>query len=205
MGAKGILPEDEIAKLFQEISENGAKLSYRTLPNGEKSVYEMCSTWWSALNKEDEEFAVALKKCITSHAIAFALTGVPAVYYLSLFGKKNDFTSWEKTLHNRDVNRENLDYKSIEASLSQQKSKEHLVSQSLVELIRMRTSHPAFHPNAAQTVLSLDNRVFSLLRKSPNETILALHNVSGDVVSINYEDKKYIVEPYGFLWEAIAS
>jgi sucrose phosphorylase len=201
MGAKGILPEEEISKIFQHITDNGAKLSYRRLPSGEVSVYEMCSTWWSALNKKDEDFTIALRKFITSHAIAFALAGIPAVYYLSFFGKENDTKTWEITQINRNINRENLDYKIIKQQLSHHESKELIVYQTLIKLIKQRTSHSAFHPNAPQTVLSLDKKVFALLRESREENILALHNVSGEEVTVSYRDKRYTLEPYGFLWD----
>jgi len=203
LGARGILPDEEIDKIFRHIKDHGAKLSYRRLPSGESSVYEMCTTWWSALNKKDEDFDLALRKFITSHAIAFALAGVPAVYYLSLFGKENDEKMWRITQRNRDINRENLDYPLLSEQLAQEDSREKKVYDSLVSLIKLRTKTPGFHPNAKQTVLTLDKRIFALLRESAKGNVLALHNVSGEEVTVSYQEKQYILKPYSFLWESV--
>jgi len=166
-------------------------------------VYEMCTTWWSALNKKDEDFELALSKFITSHAIAFALVGVPAVYYLSLFGKENDEKMWRITQRNRDINRENLDYSLISEQLAQENSREKKVYDSLVTLIKLRSQNPAFHPNAKQTVLSLDKRIFALLRESAKGNVLALHNVSGEDVIVNYQNESYTLKAYSFLWKVL--
>jgi glycosidase len=201
LGAKGILPESEFTKMGEHMAENGAKVSYRTLENGEKSVYEICATWWSALNDKNENSDVTSKKFLTSHAISLALRGVPGIYYLSLFGKQNYLEGFERTQHTRDINRENLNFTQLSQQLTDQNSKEHKAFKSMKELIKKRTSHPAFHPNAPQTILDLDERVFAILRESEKENMLTLHNVSGDTVSVTYRDQTHTLAPYSHLWQ----
>ena len=50
----------------------------------------------------------------------------------------------------------------------------------------VRGRHPAFHPNATQFTLQLDDRVFGLWRQSLDraQSIFALHNVSHEPVEI---------------------
>ena len=203
LGAKEILSEDEFKKVFIKIEKNGGKLSTRSLPDGGKKVYEMNTTWWSALAEKDLSFELNLKKFITSRAISFALKGVPAVYYLSLFGRENDLKTYQKTKINRDLNRENLSVKEIENWMNNQKTKETIVFRSLIGLIRKRRSLTAFHPQAEQKILSLSDKVFSILRWKDNQKILALHNVTKEYVSVKYQGKKHQLGPYDFLWQVI--
>ena len=52
--------------------------------------------------------------------------------------------------------------------------------------LKLRAKQPAFHPNATQFTLSLDDRVFGIWRQSLDRTqsIFALHNVSDEEVEI---------------------
>lgn len=200
LGARGILPDEEIEKIFDTIIEHGTKFGYKSLPNGQTTVYEMCATWWSAVSKDEVPFEETLQKVIMTHALCFALAGVPAVYYLSLIGKANDIDAFTKTGHIRNILRTNLDYPWLQEQLSNKKSKQAKVFSAMKALIKERTSHSAFHPNAQQAVLNLDNRIFALLRTSEKERLLALHNVSKDTVTVEFEDISYELKPYGYQW-----
>lgn len=193
LGAKGILSEEEIENIFKTIKAHGGKLSYRSLPDGSKTVYEMNSTWWSALNKKDgQPFAMQLKKFITSRAISFALKGIPAVYYLSLVGGENDQELLNKTGVNRDINRTNLDLKEI--------ARKRVIFDSMLKLCRERQVIKAFHPNASQKVLFLNKKAFVIIREYKKEKVFACHNVSSDKIILNYQGKKYELGPYEYKW-----
>lgn len=201
-GAKGFLSDEEKQKMFTMIENHGGMLSYRTNPDGSKSVVEMNSTWWSALNGEyeDETSELQLRKFITSYAICLSLKGIPAIYYLSLFGQSNDLGLYKKTGIKRDLNRSNYICDAIASKLRDSKSKEAQVFKAITNLIEKRKSFSAFHPNAKQEVLTLDSRVFAILRGERADRILAIHNVSKDRVDVKFENKTFILEPYGFNW-----
>lgn len=200
-GAKGILSENAINSLFKRIADSGGMLSRRRLPNGRNKVYEMNSTWWSALNGDEKEpFERQLQKFITSRAIAFSLIGIPAVYYLSLVGMKNDSALFKKTGIKRDLNRTNLLLEKLEKQLSNKNSREAKIFSAMSALIKKRKARKAFHPNAPQQIVELDERVFSLLRGEEREKILALHNVSHEKVDVCYRRRHYRLPPYGYLW-----
>src|SRR3989344_4474706 len=195
-GTKGFLSEQEFKIVYQKIEERGGKLSYFRQPDGNKSVRELNITWWSALNSiEAEPFDLQLKKFITSHAIVFSLVGIPAVYYLSLFGGQNDLSLFAQTKIKRDINRTNLDLRSLNFRLKNKDAKEAKVFAAIINLIKKRKSLKAFHPNARQEVLFSDERVFALLRGEKDEQILALHNLSGAKVKVQYQGKTYFLEP----------
>lgn len=198
--ARTILSEAELQAIFEEVEKRGGQFSYRTGPDGQRTVKEMNVTWWSALSMKDEPFDLQLRKFVTSRAIAMSIRGIPAIYYLSLFGGENDIAAYEKTKHGRDINRTNLDFRELSEKLSDFQTKEAKVFNALVALIKKRKQYKAFHPNAKQEVLSLDERIFAVLRGEGKEKVLALHNLSKDRVEIKHKNSMLTLDPYDFIW-----
>ncbi|KKT74391.1 MAG: Sucrose phosphorylase [Microgenomates group bacterium GW2011_GWA2_44_7] len=199
-----ILGEDQMKVLYDEVSKRGGEFSYRNLPNGERGVKEMHITWWSAINKEgDERFELQLRKFITSRAIAMTLAGIPAVYYLSLFGSKSDVSAYKKTKHGRDLNRTNFYFAKLAAKLANNKSREFKVFSAMMDLVEKRKGYRAFHPSAPQEILDLDPRVLSLVRGEGKDRVIALFNFSADRIELKYLEKNYALRPYDFIWQVL--
>ncbi|MFQ5787828.1 MAG: alpha-amylase family glycosyl hydrolase, partial [Thermodesulfobacteriota bacterium] len=81
MAVKDILSRDEIKFVTQRAREHGGYISYKTSKDGTEVPYEINSTWFSALNREDGigHLDRQIKKFIASRAIALVLQGVPGV------------------------------------------------------------------------------------------------------------------------------
>lgn len=203
-GAKGFLTGAELEKVYLKIENKAGQLSFRRLSDGTETVSELNTTWWSALADDSESFEIKLKKFITSYAIAIALSGIPAVYYLSLFGGKNDFTLFEKTKIKRDLNRTNLNLTELEAKLKDDSGYESKVFSAMTGLIRKRIGIKAFHPNAKQELINLDKRIFSVLRGEGSDRIIALHNLSDREIKLKFENRDYLLEPFGYIWSPIS-
>ncbi len=201
-GIKGILSENQIQRLLDRASNHGGAFLFHT-DSGKQSVYEVNSTWWSALNNKQEPFDLQIQKFITSRAISMALKGIPALYYLSLFGQQNDLDQFKKTKNPRDINRTNLDFASLKRKLEDKRGRESQIFEATVELIKKRKNLKAFHPNSKQEILTLDPRVFVVLRGEGEDKVLALHNVSQDSVEVSYQGRNFILEPYSFVWERV--
>ena len=202
--ASRMLGKNDLQIIFDGVKNRCGEFSYRNLPDGGKEIKEMHITWWSALSKDGEEpFELQLRKFITSRAIAMSFAGIPAVYYLSLFGAKNDTKAYEATQHGRDINRTNLFYKEISEKLSDKNSREFNIFNALMNLVEKRRSLKAFHPNAKQEVLYLDPRVFAIVRGEGKSKVLALHNVSKQKVSLHYQNKNYTLDPYSYSWNIL--
>lgn len=206
-GVKGILSDDEIKFVCKQTVERGALLSEKTLPTGEKAVYEINSTWWSALHNQDEVLDVSVRKYLTSLAVSFALAGIPLVYYLSLFAEENDIADFQKTGVKREVNRKNYDFAALEKLLQNPESRESLMFKRVKELVEKRKNSSAFHPNAMQEILDLDKRILAILRTNDEtkEKLLCLHNVSKDQVEVTYQNQTFNLEAYSYRWEKVES
>ena len=161
-------------------------------------------TWWSALNEgSNQPFEIQLRKFLTTRAVALSLKGVPGIYYLSLFGTKNDVDAYTKSNHGRDMNRTKISYPEIVTQLSKPQSKEAKIFNGLMALLEKRKSLTAFHPDAEQEIVTLDSRLFSLVRGAGKDKVLALHNLSADTVNVTYLRRTYALEPYSYIWQEL--
>jgi sucrose phosphorylase len=208
-----ILTKNQIALIVKTVEAKGGFVSYRTRA-GKRIPYELNITWRSALKDGDEELSI--KRYLCSRAIALAMEGIPGVYIQGLMGLENDLDTVSMTGVKRDINRSILNSSKVAEILESEDSKERRVFSEFKKLIRIRTGQKAFHPVAAQKVLLLNDRVFSVLRTYKSETVLALHNVSRerqkvntrkmsvktvcDVVSGKKISDGIVLEPYQFMW-----
>jgi sucrose phosphorylase len=194
MGAKGILSPEEIQKIIDGARQNGALVSYKSLEGGSEEPYEINSTWWSAINGEDDKEGLELKvrRYVASRSISLMLQGVPAVYIHGAIGSGNDWETYAQTNHKRDLNRALIEIEAIKAAAQDPDSKISRLGAHMQKLNLLRVSQPAFHPHGAQRVLDLAPEVFALKRTSPqgDQHLLALTNVSDRPcqVSINLNE-----------------
>ena len=188
-------------------------ISYRN-KNGKQVPYEINITWYSALKENNEDLSI--KKYLCSRAIELALEGIPGIYIQGLLGIENDLDKVSKTEIKRDINRSKLNIARIKEVLEDNNSKNCKLFTQFTNLIKIRSKQKPFHPAARQKILFLNDYVFSFLRTSGKEKILALHNVSNeeqkiDVKRFNIKEavdlisKKGVsniitLEPYQFMW-----
>lgn len=194
----------DLDDMYKKISDRGGKFSYRSLPDGTKAVKELNITWWSALNGGEEGgFELEIRKFIMTRALAMSLKGIPAIYYMSLFGASNDLKAYKKSNHSRDVNRTSFDYSKLNKTLLDVNSKESLVFKSLKELIKKKNKLRVFSPSAKQEILKIDKRLFALIRSKGKDKLLAIYNISNEIVSIVYKGNKISLKPYDYIWKKI--
>ena len=117
-----------------------------------------------------------------------SLEGVPAFYIHSLFGTENDYDLYEKTGHNRSLNRSKIDSEKI--NIDDDTSKESKIYNKLKELLLLRRMQAAFHPNALQFTLHLGNELYGIWRQSidKKQSIFCITNVTDRIVSLSLLD-----------------
>jgi sucrose phosphorylase len=124
----------------------------------------------------------------------------------SLFGSRSYPAGVEQTGRYRSINREKFRRGELERELADRSSLRHQVFYSYLHLIRTRATHPAFHPNGAQEVLLGDERLFTLVRTSPDgeEKVLCVHNVSGAAQPFRVNLKALSIRHAGALRDIIS-
>lgn len=213
---KAILNDAEIRALVEAAQARGGFVSYKTV-GGAQAPYELNCTYYSLLQNDNEDEALNTEKFISAHAALLALRGVPAIYYHSLFGSKNDLDGYRRTKEKRVVNRKKFGEDELEALLHQKDGREADIFRRMLDLIQTRKRHPAFSPRAEQTVPALTKQLFAVVRACEEEKIIALINVSGTRVTAKLpffaektpvaasggsivEEDKVTLPPYGYLW-----
>ncbi|WP_088043459.1 alpha-amylase family glycosyl hydrolase [Bacillus sp. EAC] len=211
---RGIIPEEEILSLVNDLKEEGALVNYKKNSDGSESPYEINVTYLDALNKQSYSDDLRVKRFVLAHSILLTFPGVPAIYIQSMLGSRNDYKGVERTGMNRSINRQKYILEEIEKELNNQETLRHKVFKELTNIIRVRKEEALFHPNAKMEVLELGDKIFALKRVKDSESLVVLHNLSNDEVQVNLfgkfiniitgaveEFKEGIsLNPYQFLW-----
>ena len=184
---EGILPEKEIKNYINFFRKQGALFGLRKNKKKE-SVYEVNITLLDAFKESylgNDSFGI--KRFILAHTILFSMEGIPAVYIQNLVGSTNDYTKVKKTGSNRSINRKNWEFKLLEEKLKNKKSINHKIFNHLKEIISIRKKQPAFHPNATQFTLQLEDDFFGIWRQSidRSQSIFCVSNLTNSLKKIS--------------------
>lgn len=129
----GLIPPDELESLVELIHSNSHNQS--RLATGAAAsnldLYQVNCTFYDALGRSNTLYLIA-------RAIQFFVPGIPQVYYVGLLAGENDMDLLSQTGVGRDINRHFFTTDEIDVALAQP------VVVALMELIRLRNTHPAF-------------------------------------------------------------
>ncbi|MEH6886553.1 sugar phosphorylase [Priestia megaterium] len=212
---RGIIPEQEILEMVDDLKKEGALVNYKKNPDGTDSPYEINVTYMDALNKRLDKDSTRVARFLLAHSILLTLPGVPAVYVQSILGSRNDYEGVTKTGMNRSINRKKYAYSEIEKELTDVNSLRHSIFTELTKIIQIRKTEPLFHPNVDLDVIDLGEELFAFKRtNTKNESIYVLHNLTNHTAVcrlegkyqdiLTKEQKEYSetisLDPYQFLW-----
>jgi sucrose phosphorylase len=131
---EGLLSDEEIDAIIDEIMDRGGRVKNLYGPDGKKiSYYQINATFFSALGEDERKLRLA-------RAIQMFMPGIPQVWYLDLFAGKNDYAAADKggAAGHKEINRTTLDLSDVEQGLSR------IVVRDQLELMRLRNKSPAF-------------------------------------------------------------
>ncbi len=133
-GHPGLVPPAELDALVETIHTNSGGQSRQATGAAASNLdlYQVNCTFYDALARNDRAYLIA-------RAIQFFLPGVPQVYYVGLLGGENDMALLERSRVGRDINRHHYSRAEINAALQRP------LVLDVVDLIRLRNSHPAFN------------------------------------------------------------
>jgi glycosidase len=188
--ARNILTEEEVETLIERVEDHGGGISYRRIGDHERQAYELNINYFDALNSADEiqhDLQRTVDRFLCSQAIMLAFPGLPAIYFHSLFGSRNDREGVERTGHLRSINRQNFSRSSFEAELRRPGTRRNLIFQGYQRLLRARGGHAAFSPWGKYEVLPIDSKIFAMLRYASQESskVLCLHEIAGEPFEFN--------------------
>lgn len=180
---EGILSDEETLTLVENCKNNGGFVNMRNLPDGSQKAYELNINYMDALTPLTADDSERAKRMIAAHSIIMSLQGVPLIYIHSLIGSRNWREGVLSSGINRRINREKLAVSSIEKDINNGTIRKTVIDE-MCRLLEIRGNNTAFSPLSEQEVLSLDNRLFSVLRHGKDGDVLCITNVSDDVVDV---------------------
>jgi len=183
---RGILPESEILSLVEKLQQEGALVNWKNNPDGTRSPYEINVTYLDALSAKESEDNERIARFILAHAVLLSFPGVPAVYIQTILGSRNDYDGVERLGYNRAINRKKYRAGEIDAELEDNKSLRHSIYHRLTQLIAVRRTEKAFHPDSQAIFETSGTHVFKIIRTADNgERITALFNFSNQQQNIH--------------------
>ncbi len=128
-----LLAAERIHDLVESIHENSNGQSRRATGAAASNLdlYQVNSTYYDALGRDDARYLAA-------RTIQLLLPGIPQIYYVGLLAGVNDMDLLDSTGQGREINRHRYTPDEIGAALARP------VVRSLLDLLRWRTSEPAF-------------------------------------------------------------
>ena len=131
---QGLLSDEEIDAIIDEIIGRGGRVKNLYGPDGKKiAYYQINATFFSALGEDERKLRLA-------RAIQMFMPGIPQVWYLDLFAGKNDYAAADAggAAGHKEINRTTLASSDIDLGLSR------IVVRDQLELMRLRNTSPAF-------------------------------------------------------------
>jgi sucrose phosphorylase len=129
----GVVEPREMLDLAERIQRRGGNVN-RILSDAhapEVDVHQLNSTYYSALDCDDERYFAA-------RAIQLFAKGIPQIYYVGLLAGENDKAALERTGDGRAINRHDYTVDEVGDALRRP------VVGRVLELVRLRNAHPAF-------------------------------------------------------------
>ncbi len=193
--AEGLIPDGEIDNMIAVVRNFGGLTTTRTTDGGAERVYELNVALFDALRGTADGLDVyQIERFICSQLIMLGLEGIPAFYIHSLFATGNDYEGVKQTGRNRSINRRRWMLDDLEAQLGNATSAHAIVFKALKRLLEIRSAQPAFHPNATQFTLQIDDAVFGFWRQSPDrsQSIFCISNLTPGVHHIRLDELNLI-------------
>ena len=132
-GEPGLLAPEEINQLVETIHSRSNDESRQATGAAANNLdlYQVNCTFFDALGQRGNEYLIA-------RAIQFFVPGIPQVYYVGLLAGTNDMELLARTKVGRDINRHYYTASELLGALA------NPIVRPLLDLIRLRNTHPAF-------------------------------------------------------------
>ena len=132
VGRPGLLTPEQVHNLVESIHTRSGGQSRQATGWAASNVdiYQVNCTYYDALGDDDAY--------LLARAVQLFVPGVPQIYYVGLLAGRNDMELLARTGVGRDINRHHYTREEIERDLGRP------VVRRLLELIRLRNTHPAF-------------------------------------------------------------
>lgn len=159
---KDILTDEEIDYTSNQLYKVGAnvKRKYSSAEYNNLDIYQINSTYYSALGDDDKKYFLA--RLIQAFA-----PGIPQVYYVGFLAGKNDLELLENTKEGRNINRHYYTSEEIAQEV------ERPVVKALLKLFTYRNQSAAFDLDGGIEVATPDANTILITRHNADKSVVA--------------------------------
>ncbi|MFT8324123.1 sucrose phosphorylase [Oenococcus sicerae] len=160
--ARDVLTDDEIDYTSSELYKVGAnvKKTYSSAAYNNLDIYQINSTYYSALGNDDKAYLLA-------RIFQIFAPGIPQIYYVGLLAGENDLDLLEKTKEGRNINRHYYSKEEVA-----QEVKRPVVAY-LLHLLTWRNQFAAFDLDGDSQVEVIGENEIKIVRTATNGQDLA--------------------------------
>lgn len=178
---EGLLSQEEIDRVVATVRTCGGFVSSRQGDGGREVPYELNITYFDAMKDPDrpEDLSWQTVRFLCSQIIMLSLRGVPAIYFHSLTGSRNNHEGLARTGQNRTINRGRWPDYDLRGLLIDTETVTCRVFRAYSDLLSKRRQQSAFHPDTPQQIIDSSESLFVVLRTpEPGQPVTCVHNVS---------------------------
>jgi glycosidase len=184
---EGLMPNSQFGQLIDALERRGADIVMYRDQDGRQQPYEADITFFDALSDLDRPVTENhIARFLCAQSILLALKGIPALYFNDLMAahkkdKEAEYAGWTKSLNQKRWNEQTLI-----RLLDNPDSLTATVFNETLRRLKLRRDVPAFHPDGAQHILALDDRLFGVQRIAPDESaaVICISNLTGKPVPV---------------------
>ncbi|MFL2079873.1 sucrose phosphorylase, partial [Marinilactibacillus psychrotolerans] len=178
--AKDLLTDEELEYTSEKLYEVGANVKkiYSSASYNNLDIYQINSTYYSALGNDDSSYLLA-------RVIQCFSPGIPQVYYVGLLAGKNDVELLEATKEGRNINRHYYDLAEIDQEVQRP------VVQKLLGLLKFRNAKSAFSLDGEIEVETPTDTTLEIIRRNPEngETARLIADLKTKEFTIYFNEK----------------
>ncbi|QDS98012.1 alpha-amylase family glycosyl hydrolase [Adhaeretor mobilis] len=191
---EGLVPDERVDSLVAAVEQRGGRVNTRR--RGDRDVpYELNITYVDALSPEGEapesqDEQLHARRFLATQAVMLAVQGVPATYFHSLVGTRNDQEGAEESGIARRINRRKFQWDELHEQIGTA-ALSSTIYKGYQRLLRVRRSLPAFHPDAPQRVLEQENPALIAFERTSldaSQRILVVANSGDAITTLNLSD-----------------
>ncbi len=179
---EGLVPQENLDRIVEHARSRGGYVGEKANADGSTSPYELNVTYLDLLLTDLENpNGPEINRFTASQAIMLSVKGIPGIYFHSLFGTQNDVEAAKTSQIPRRINRRKFDSQELKQRIETPDSVPQRVFEKYRQLLSIRQSQRAFHPDAEQIVVDCPNPnllVFQRIDSESGQQITVVANFS---------------------------
>ena len=177
--ARDLLTDEELDYTSNKLYDVGANVKriYSSEKYNNLDIYQINSTYYSALGNDDESY-------LLSRVLQCFAPGIPQIYYVGLLAGENDIELLESSKEGRNINRHYYTVEEIDREV------ERPVVKKLINLLRFRNTSKAFDLEGSFEVETPTENTIVITRKDASNSVEAR-------LEANLETKEFTITEQG--------